>query len=84
MTKNFEMFDNACITCGRMKHIIADEFNDILVIDHIEPEKLGLPLLRNKNILSVTDILSGYVATGAKNYQKADDNISIIINTWIP
>ena len=58
MTEDVEMFVNACITRGRMKqtqsyskaerqHIIADQFNGILVIDHIEPEKLALTSLGN-------------------------------------
>ena len=88
------MFVNACITCGRMKqpqsyskakrqHIIADQFNNILVIDHIEPEKLGLTSLGNKYILSMTDVWSGYVAAVATNSQKAEDNISTIIQRWV-
>ena len=53
MSPDVELFVKACITCGRVKqpqayskakrkHTIAHQFNDILVLDHIEPKKLGL------------------------------------------
>ena len=59
MTHDVELFVKACITCGRVKqpqayskakrqHIMAHKFNDILVIDHIEAEKLGITGAGNK------------------------------------
>ena len=53
------------------------------MIDHIEPEKLGLTLLGKKYIFSMTDVWSGYVADVATNSQKAEDNISTIIQRWV-
>ena len=94
MSPDVELFVKACITCGRVKqpqayskakrkHIIAHKFNDILVIDHIEPEKLGMTASGNKYILSMTDAYSGYVVAAATNSQKADQNIALIMHKWV-
>ena len=94
MSPDVELFVKACITCGRVKqpqayskakrkHIIAHKFNDILVIDHIEPEKLGMTASGNKYILSMTDAYSGYVVAAATNSQKAEQNIALIMHKWV-
>ena len=94
MADDTELYVKACVTCGRVKqpqaymkakrqHIIAHKFNDILVIDHIEPEKLGITSSGNKYILSITDVWSGYVVAVATNSQKAVDNISLIMHNWV-
>ena len=44
---------------AKHQHIVAHKFNDILVIDHIEPEKLGITNSGNKYILTMTDTWSG-------------------------
>jgi hypothetical protein len=78
MTNDVELFVKACITCGRVKapqayskakrqHIIAHKFNDVLVIDYVEPEKIGITASGNKYILSMTDMWSGYVVAAATN-----------------
>ena len=93
MTHDIELYVKACITCGKVKqpqayskavrqHIIAREFNQILVIDHIECEKLGITGSGNKYILSMTDVWSGYVVAAATNSQKAVENISLIMHKW--
>ena len=72
MTHDVELLVKACITCGRVKqpqayskakrqHIMAHKFNDILVIDHIEAEKLGIIGAGNKYILTNSDVWSRYV-----------------------
>ena len=94
MSHDVELFVKACITCGRVKqpqsyskakrqHIMAHKFNDILVIDHVEPEKLGITGAGNKYILTMTDVFSGYVAAAATNSQKAVENISLIMHKWV-
>ena len=94
MANDVELYVNACTTCGKMKqpqsyskavrqHIIAHQFNDILVIDHVEPEKIGITQKGNKYILSITDVWSGYVVAVATNSQKATDNISLIMHHWV-
>jgi hypothetical protein len=93
MSQDVELYVKACITCARVKqpqayskakrqHIIAREFNQILVIDHIECEKLGITGAGNKYILSMTDVWSGYVVAAATNSQRAVENISIIMHKW--
>ena len=64
LRKDVELYVNACNVCATTKpprsflktqrqHIIAHKFNDIVLIDHIEPEKLGLTQMGNKYILSI-------------------------------
>ena len=93
MVDEVTLYVNACTTCGRTKppqsyskatrqHIIAHEFNQILAIDHIEPEKLGLTAMKNKYILSMTDVFSGYVVAVATNSQSSEENIKLILHNW--
>ena len=94
MANDVELFVKACVTCARVKapqayykakrqHIIAHKFNDILIIDHIEPEKLGITNSGNKYILSMTDAWSGFVVAVSTNSQNAETNISRIIHKWV-
>ena len=53
------------------------------MLDHIEPEKLGLAASGNKYILSMTDAYSGYVVAAATNSQKAEQNIALIMHKWV-
>ena len=74
MHEDVRLFVEACVTCGKakqpraylkapLKHIIASEFNDVIVIDHIVPERDVLTKRRNRYILSITDLFTGYVLT---------------------
>ena len=94
MSHDNELYVKACVTCGRAKqpqayskakrqHIIAHEFNQILSIDHIEAEKLGITADKNKYILSMTDVYSGYVVAVATNSQSSDENIRLILHKWV-
>ena len=88
------LYVNACITCGRSKqpqsyskatrqHVIAHEFNQILEIDHDEAEKLGLTAGKNKYILTMTDVFSGYAVAVATNKQSSEENIRLILHNWV-
>ena len=94
MTRDVQLFVEACTTCARAKpprsfmkakrqHLTAWKFGDCLVIDHIEPEKLGLSAGKFKYILSLTDVWSGYVVAVPTRSQTAKDTISIIMHKWI-
>ena len=94
LTRDVKLYVNACTTCGQMKqprsyskakrnHIIAHKFNDIIQIDHIELEKLGLSSGGKKYILSITDVWSGFVVAVSTRSQKAEDNISLIMHNWV-
>ena len=94
MADDVTLYVAACTTCGRSKqpqsyskatrkHIIAHEFNQILVIDHDEAEKLGLTAWKNKYILSMTDVFSGYVVAIATNSQSSEENIKLIMHKWV-
>ena len=94
MTRDVELYVEACLPCARSKpprafmkvkrqHVRAWSFNDCVVIDHIEPEKLGLSPGRFKNILSITDVWSGYVVACATRDQTAEETIENIIHKWI-
>ena len=94
LTRDVKLYVNACTTCGQMKqprsyskakrnHIIAHKFNDIIQIDHIELEKLGLSSGGKKYILSITDVWSGFVVAVSTKSQKAEDNISLIMHNWV-
>ena len=94
MSLDVELYTKACITCGMCKpaqsfmkvkrqHVVANKFNDILVIDHIEPEKLGLSANRFKYILSLTDVWSGYVTAVSTKTQTAEETISLIMHRWV-
>ena len=94
MTTDINLFVKSCITCGKVKqprafmktkrkHLIASAFNSCIVIDHIEPEKLGLSAGGEKCILSITDVYSGYVVAAATKYQTAEETISLIMHKWV-
>ena len=94
MAKDVELFIEACLPCARSKpprafmkakrqHVRAWQFNDAIEIDHIEPEKLGLSSGRFKNILSITDVWSGYVVACATKGQTAEETIDRIIHRWV-
>ena len=68
---------------AKRNHVIAHQYNDILMIDHIEVEKLGLSAAGKKYILTMTDVWSGYVVAVTTNSQKAEDTISIIMHKWV-
>ena len=94
MSKDVELFINACLSCAKTKpprasmkvkrqHFRAWQFNDVIEIDHMEPEKLGLLSGRFKNILSITYVWSGYVVSCATEGQTAEETIDRIIHRWI-
>lgn len=94
MSFDVELYTKACRTCNiakdpraymkaPRKHVIAHRYNDLIMIDHIEVEKLGLSAAGKKYILTMTDIWSGYVVAGTTNSQTADDTISMIMHKWV-
>ena len=94
MAKDIELYIEACIICAKSKpprsfmkakrkHVRAWKFGDLITIDHIEPEKLGLSSGHFKYILSITDVWSGYVVACATRSQTADDTISKIMHKWV-
>ena len=71
MRDEVDLFIKSCIKCGRvkqpaaylkapLKHVIAHEFNEALVIDHIVPQLEGSTARRNRYILTMTDLFTGY------------------------
>ena len=94
MREDIELYVQACVTCGRVKqpqaylraplqHVIAHDFNDILCIDHIVPEKEGTTPRRNRYILTMTDIFTGYVVAVATRTKESEETIRVILNGWI-
>ena len=67
----------------KRQHVRAWKFGDSVQIDHIEPEKLGLSVGQFKNVLSITDVWSGYVIACATKGQTAEETIDKIIHKWI-
>ena len=94
MSEDFKLFIAACITCGRakqpsaylkapLKHLMFHSFNDALCIDHIVPSATASTPRGNRNILTLTDMWSGYTMAIPTKTQTADENIRAIMHNWI-
>ena len=89
-----DLFIKSCVKCGRVKqpqrylraplrHVIAHELNDAVVIDHIIPEKEGITKRRNRYILTITDLFSGYTVAVPCKTRESEETIRLIMHNWI-
>ena len=94
MKKDFKLYVEACTTCGKAKqptkylkapllHIVVSDFNMTLVIDHIVPERDVATPRRNRYILTITDLFSGYLIAKPTKTQEASESYKIIMREWI-
>ena len=94
MRNEVDLFVKSCIKCGRvkqpaaylkapLKHVIAHELNDALVIDHIVPQKEGVTKRRNRYILTMTDLFTGYVVAVPCKTRESEETIRIIMHHWV-
>ena len=94
MRDEIELFVKACVTCGRVKppqaylkaplmHVIAHDRHDVLCIDHIVPERDNMTPRRNRYILVLTDVFTGYVMCLPTRTTKAEEVIRLILHHWI-
>ena len=88
-----DLFVKSCVTCGLTKpptkylraplqHVIATEFNQILVIDHIVPEKEGATPRRNRYILTMVDAFTGFTVAVACKTRTSEETIRLIMHNW--
>ena len=93
MHEDVRLFVEACVTCGRakqpqaylrapLKHVIANEFNDVLVIDHIVPERDVVTKRGNRYILSITDLFTGYLMALPAKTKTSEETIRLINGHW--
>ena len=66
-----------------LKHIQFHAFNEAVIIDHIEPEKVGKTARGFKYILTITDGWSNYLVAVPTRTQKATESIALIRKYWI-
>ncbi len=66
-----------------LQHIQFHAFNDGLIIDHIEPQKLGKTPRGFRYILTMTDGWSNYLVAVPTRSQDAAESISLIRTHWI-
>ena len=96
MSEEVTLFVNACTICGCSKqptgyiktpqqHVVAHNFNDVLLIDHVEPEKaLGCKSASGfKYVLTMTDLFSGYVIAVPTKTQQSEETIKHIFHSWV-
>ena len=94
MQECFKLWVAACHKCAASKppqayskaplqHIFFHEFNAGMVIDHIEPEKVGCTPRGYKYILTMTDCWSNYLVAVPTKSQRAEESISLIRRYWI-
>ena len=94
MKDDVELFVQACVTCGRakapqaylrapLKHVIAHDRGDVLCIDHIVPEKEGMTPRRNRYILTLTDVFTGFVICLPTRTTNSEEVIRLILHHWI-
>ena len=94
MSECFKLWVAACYKCAASKppqayskaplqHILFHEFNAGIVIDHIEPEKVGTTPRGYKYILTMTDCWSNYLVAVPTKSQRAEESISLIRRYWI-
>lgn len=93
MKAEVDLYVKSCIKCGRvkqpaaylkapLKHVIAHELNDALVIDHIVPQKEGKTKRGNRYILTMTDLFTGYVVAVPCKTRESEETIRIILHHW--
>ena len=93
MKAEVDLYVKSCIKCGRvkqpaaylkapLKHVIAHELNDALVIDHIVPQKEGTTKRGNRYILTLTDLFTGYVVAVPCKTRESEETIRIILHHW--
>ena len=94
MKTDFKLYIAACVTCGEnkqppaylkapLKHIIVHSFNDAVSIDHIVPERDVITARRNRYILTITDLFSGYVVAIPTRTQESEESYRCIMHNWI-
>lgn len=93
MRDEVDLFVKSCIKCGwvkqpsaylkaPLKHVIAYSFNDAIAIDHIVPEKEGATPRRNRYILTLTDVFTGYIVAVPCKTRESEETIRIILHHW--
>ena len=93
MRNEIDLYVKSCVTCGvvkppskylraPLKHILAREFNDVIAIDHIVPEKEGVTPRRNRYILTMVDLFTGYSVAVPCKTKESQETIRIITHHW--
>ena len=94
MKQDFKLYVAACVICGEnkqppaylrapLKHIIVHAFNDAVSIDHIVPERDVITPRRNRYILTITDLFSGYIVAVPTKTQESEESYRCIMHNWI-
>ena len=93
MKNEIELFVKSCVTCGKvkqptaylkapLKHVIAHELNDVLIIDHVVPEKEGRTPRNHRYILTMTDCFTGFIVAVPCQTRESEETIRLILHNW--
>ena len=93
MADEIKLFVDACIVCGKakqpsaylkapLKHVITHDFNDVLVIDHVVPERDIATPRGNRYILTITDLFTGYLLALPAKTKTSEETIRLIHQNW--
>ena len=94
MTEEFKIYIQACPKCNEIKQprkilkanlqpIIFTEFNQGIAIDHIVPSKELITARKNRYILTITCMFTGYLVAVPIKSQEAEETIKVVIREWI-
>ena len=94
MKENFELWVNACLICQRtktdshafrkapLKPIVYSDFNQSIIIDHLEPSKKATSR-GYTSILTITCMFSSYLVAVPQKTMTSEEVIKSIIEHWI-
>ncbi len=93
MNDEFKLYINACPKCNEIKQprktlrarlqpIIFTEFNQGIAVDHIIPTQSGITARKNRYILTITCLFSGFLVAIPTKTQGAKETIEILIREW--
>ena len=93
MHKEFQLYVSSCRTCqeakqakqnlkGPLQPIISRSFGEVISIDHLIPSMSIVTPNKNRFILTITCLFSGYLVAVPVKSQKSEETIKAIIEKW--
>ena len=94
MEDDLKIYIGSCTVCAQnkqttaylkapLKHIVVHSFNDAISIDHIVPSREAKTPRRNRYILSITDVFTGFVTAVPVKSQESKATIEALIQHWV-
>ena len=93
MQSEFDLFIGSCLICNEIKQpkrylraemtpIVYTEFNQCIAIDHIVPNREKATARRNRYVLTIVDMFSGYIVAVPTKTQTSTETIQILFEHW--